>query len=308
MVTARNMQIFLEVCRCNCNMTKAAQNLYLSQPAVTIVIHELEESFGVPLFDRIGRRCYLTEAGKDFMQYCEQMESLLKDMQYHMFNWEEQGVFRIGASMTVGSTVFPLYLKSFLALMPNVKVKAVIHPSRQLVQKVLSRELDMALIETPLNASGINAKVFHSDKIDLICPAVPPYKNGLTILPEELPNYPLLLRERGSGCRDILESILKQENIHIEPFLESSTANALINAVIMGLGISFIPHMTALNAIRAGKVYTASLHGITLHQNFYLITNKGKAPTKAMKVFETCATDGNTFKQYSSELPDENII
>lgn len=298
MATVRNMQIFLEVCRCNCNMSKAAQKLYLSQPAITIVIHDLEKSFGIPLFDRVGRRLYLTEAGKDFLQYCEQMEALLKDMNARMFNWEEEGRFRVGASMTVGSTVFPQYLQDFSMQMPNVKVTSVIQPSSKLIQKVLSRELDMALIETPISNPGINARVFYSDEIDLICPAMPPYHEGMTILPEELASYPLLLREKGSGCRDILESILKQMNIHIEPYLESANTQALINAVSAGLGIAFIPHMIDLRSIRAGKVYKASLSGITLHQNFYLITNKEKTATKAMKTFEACATD-YAFQRYA---------
>ena len=112
-MTIRHMIIFRTVCENGYNSTKAAEVLHMTQPAVSLAIKELEQYYGVHLFDRIGRRLQITDAGQHFLQYAIHISDLFSDMETRLRDWDSKGVLRIGASITIGSQFFPHYLKAF---------------------------------------------------------------------------------------------------------------------------------------------------------------------------------------------------
>ena len=112
-MTLRHIRIFLAVCDHDCNVTRAAQALYMAQPAVSAAIRELEEEYGVRLFDRISRRFSITEAGRRFYQYARQMDALYGDMDREMRGWNTRGLLRVGCSITVGSRMMPEIVRTF---------------------------------------------------------------------------------------------------------------------------------------------------------------------------------------------------
>ena len=146
-MTIRHLKIFLSVCRSSFNTTKAAEELHMTQPAVSLAIKELEQYYGVALFDRFGKRLKITTAGQRFYEYSTHILSLFDDMEKGMKNWDSFGIIRIGASITIGSQFLPNYVKAFYRRYPGTHIKATIGPSEQLEQKILSNELDFALIE-----------------------------------------------------------------------------------------------------------------------------------------------------------------
>ena len=113
-MTLRHLQIFRILCENNYSTTKTAQNLHMTQPAVSLAIKELEEQYGVRLFDRINRRLVITPAGVRLQEYCISIETLFKDMETEMKNWDKQGVIRIGGTFTIGAMFLPEYAKTFM--------------------------------------------------------------------------------------------------------------------------------------------------------------------------------------------------
>ena len=112
-MTLRHIKIFLAVCDCDCNTTKAAEELFMTQPAVSLAIKELEQYYGVVLFDRIGRRLRISEAGLHFKEYAVPISALFDDMEKGMRNWDAFGVLRVGASITIGAQFLPGYVRAF---------------------------------------------------------------------------------------------------------------------------------------------------------------------------------------------------
>ena len=145
-MTIRHMIIFRTVCETGCNSTKAAEVLHMTQPAVSLAIKELEQYYGVHLFDRIGRRLQITDAGQLFLQYAIHISDLFSDMETGLRDWDSKGILRIGASITIGSQFLPGYVKAFSQICPGIDARVTVAQSERLEQKVLANELDCAKI------------------------------------------------------------------------------------------------------------------------------------------------------------------
>ena len=109
-MTLRHMIIFRTVCESDCNSTRAADRLHMTQPAISLAIKELEQYYGVRLFDRIGRRLKITDSGKLFLQYAIHITDLFEDMETGLRDWDSKGILRVGASITIGSQFLPGYV------------------------------------------------------------------------------------------------------------------------------------------------------------------------------------------------------
>ena len=168
-MTLRHIRIFLAVCENGNNTTRAARALYLAQPAVSRAVAELEEYYGVRLFDRIGRRLYLTEAGRRMWEYAVHICGLFDDLEKGLRGWDEQGVLRVGASITIGSQFLPGYVDAFRAAHPGVDVRVWVGPSEQLEEKLLHNTLDVALMEGPVHGSALTAEEYMADTLAVVC-------------------------------------------------------------------------------------------------------------------------------------------
>ena len=173
-MTLRHMKIFLAVCGSGCSVTGAAKELFMSQPSVTIAIREIEEHYGVRLFDRIGRRLYLTPAGEQFRDYAQRILALQEDLDKSMEKNAVAGSMRIGASMTVGSRRMPEYVRRYLETRETLQtdsVRVIVAPSRELEEKLLSNELDLALVEIPVHSDALTVTKYMEDTLEIIAPA-----------------------------------------------------------------------------------------------------------------------------------------
>ena len=180
-MTLRHIRIFLAVCENGNNTTRAARALYLAQPAVSRAVAELEEYYGVRLFDRIGRRLYLTEAGRRMWEYAVHICGLFDDLEKGLRGWDEQGVLRVGASITIGSQFLPGYVDAFRAAHPGVDVRVWVGPSEQLEEKLLHNTLDVALMEGPVHGSALTAEEYMADTLAVVCAPGRPFTQGQTV-------------------------------------------------------------------------------------------------------------------------------
>ena len=284
-MTIRHMIIFRTVCETGYNSTKAAEVLHMTQPAVSLAIKELEQYYGVHLFDRIGRRLQITDAGQHFLQYAIHISDLFSDMETGLRDWDSKGVLRIGASITIGSQFLPNYVKAFSELCPELDVRVTVEQSERLEQKILANELDCALIEGIVHDPNIVSEAYMEDHLSVICGTDKGWTQGQVISIEDFQRQRFLLREKGSGTREVFNRVVEQAGIHITPVWEAMSTTALVNAAINGLGIAVLPHRMILPALRQGLICTVKVEGLSFSRNFHIIHHKDKFLTVSAKRF-----------------------
>lgn len=284
-MTIRHLKIFLAVCEGGCNTTRAAEALSMAQPAVSLALKELEQYYGVVLFDRVGRHLQITEAGKRLWEYAAQISGIFDDMEKGMRNYDAFGVLRVGASITIGSHFLPNYVKAFYARRPGTEIRALIEPSDRLEEKLLSSGLDLALMEGMAHSPALVSEPYMEDHLVVICQARGGFVQGQTLSRETFCAQRFLLREHGSGTREIFEQVMEQAGLHVEPVWEAMSTTALVNAVVNGLGITVLPHRMVLGALRRGMVVSVRVEGLEFRRKYYIVHHRSKYLTASARAF-----------------------
>lgn len=290
-MTLRHLKIFVAVCDCN-SITHAAEKLFLAQPAVSLAIRELEQYYGIQLFDRIARKLYITEAGKQFLEYALHITSLFQEMETGIKNWDSIGFMRIGSSITIGTHFMPGFVETFRSLYPEIKVQVTIHNSKQIENMVLNNEVDFALIEGVLHTEHLIAEELMEDELVLVCGMNHPLANQATISLEQLKEQSFLLREPESGARELFDSILLSHGVSVEPQWESVSTGAILLAVRKGLGLSAVPYYLVKDFLDTRQLHQLKLDSIDFKRQFHIIYHKNKYLTKSARSFiEICKSN-----------------
>lgn len=280
-MTLRHLKIYTIVYQEE-NITKAAELLHMTQPAVTRAIQELEQHYGTRLFDRINRRLSVTEAGKSFYAYALHIVDSFDQLEKGMTNWDEVGTIRVGTSITIGNFILPKVLLHFKETHPNINIKAVVSNAANLEQALLHNELDFAVIEGNCNQNELHSELLAYDKLIPVLPPTSEFSN-CTIDLETLTKAPLLLRETGSAGRSFLNHIFAIHGIMAEPILESVSTQAILQAVHLGLGISFLPEQLVKTPLQTGFVNTCKVTNETFKRENHLVWHKQKFLTDSTK-------------------------
>ena len=288
-MTLRHLHIFVTVVQNDNNLTKSAKALYTSQPAVSLAIHEMEGYYGVKLFDRLGKRLYLTEAGRQCLVYARRILSLSDDMEESMKSWNRAGAVRIGASSTIGAYLMPAIAGAFQRRLSEVRLFVKTSVSRDLEQDLLVNDLDLALVEIPVHEKTLQADIFMKDTLTVIAP---PENENCRMSLDRLVRQPFLLREKGSGTRRIFDDALADKGYTVEPVWECGNTETLLQAVAQGAGFSVVPRIAAEEALKRGRIISILIPEMELTQNFYIVTHRDKILTPAMEEFiETVKTN-----------------
>ena len=290
-MTFRHLKIFVSLYENNFNTTKTAASMHMTQPAVSLAVKELEQYYGVALFDRIGNRLKITPAGLRVYEYSSHIVALFDEMDNSVKNWDLAGTIRVGSSITIGSQFLPAYVNSFQSRYPGTRVKAQIAPSKQLEQMILNNELDFALIEGSSHNPSFICEEYMEDHLTVICPANGQFQPGQEISIHEFCQQNFLLREHGSGTRETFENTIAAAGFSIEPIWEAVSTTALVNAVISGIGISILPHRMIADAIQQGQVIAVTVKGLEFKRKFNIIYHQKKFLTAAARSFiELCCS------------------
>ena len=190
---------------------KAAEELYLTQPAVSLQIKALEEDLRVQLFDRKGSRVALTAAGKTLLNYGEQVNALLQQAEEEIaaMGGELAGQLALGASTTIAQYVLPRLLAEFLGQYPRVQLSLMSGNTERIVE-VVRHEIALGFIEGPSRSKDLREEPFLADEPVLIVPAAHEWAEREHITTAELSSFPMLMRERGSGTRRVVEMALER--------------------------------------------------------------------------------------------------
>ena len=282
-MTLRHMKILVEVYRQN-SVTKAAQALHLSQPSVSLALRELEDYYGVTLFERVGRRISPTECGREFYGYAVHVVSLMDELETRMRNWDAIGTVRIGATVTIGTYLLPELVRQYQAEFPALHVDVQVCRASQVEQLVLDNRIDLGLIETQPEHEELVAVPFSRDELQAIVPPSSPLAGRGEVAIQELAQFPFLMREPGSAGRKALDGYLALHRLSVQPAWESVSTQALIKAVVEGLGVAELPKLLIQQDVVSGNVVPLTLQE-PLRRTLNIVYHKRKYLSESMQRF-----------------------
>lgn len=289
-MTLRHMKIFVAVYQNN-SITKAAEQLHIVQPSVSLAIKELENYYGICLFDRIGRRIYPTTSGTNFYDYAVYIVSLFDEMEHKIRDWDALGSLRIGASITIGNLLLPQIIREFDKLHPDIKITVTISNAETIEQNVMDNLVDFALTEGDSTRPQICQERVLKDRFCVIAHPSHSLADKDEVVPEDLLSYPLLLREPGSASRAMVESLFLSRHQTITPSWESTSTQALVRGVINDLGIAIVPYFLAHQEILQGLVAEIPVKDMELYRYFSIIFHQHKYLSKSARAFLTLCRD-----------------
>lgn len=260
------------------SITQTAKRMHLSQPSISIQIMDLEDSLNVRLFDRISRRIVLTEAGKVLYEHAGRILSLIDETKAVMsaFSAGDIGKIVIGAPNTIGIYILPYYLGEFKERFPKAEIALLTLNRQEAIDLVLSGEVDFAFIQEPPKHSDLESVLFMRDELVVICSPRHKWAKLPHITPEIIKkeNEPVIVREEGSGTRDIVERMAKRLGMELKVTMELSSTEGIKGAVEANLGIAILSRNVIKREVRDGSLSALSIKGIDPHRNFYLVYNK----------------------------------
>lgn len=263
------------------SFSRAAERLALSQPTVSGHIKKLEEHFGTPLFDRLGREILPTAAGRLLFRYGSRIVETKKAAAQAMeaFLHRLEGDLEIGASTIPGEYLLPRWIGQFHADYPGIDVHLKIRDTREIVELVAAGEVELGFVGARLPWPRLEYRVFASDTLVLAAPPTPEWAVDALSL-DELRERPLLIREQGSGTRLMLERRLAELGRALEDFqvaAELGSTTAIKEAVKSGLGASVLSAIAVDRELEVGWVRKISLRQLgTLRRDFYRVIDKGR--------------------------------
>ena len=281
-MTLRHFQIFISVCD-EQGMTQAAQKLHISQPSISQAVKELEEHYQVRLFERLGKKLFLTPAGQELLHYARHIISLSAQTEKTLRSFSLAAPIRLGATLSIGESIFIDIITRLKKAMPEQEVYSHVHNTAALEDALLRDELDAALVEGSITSAYPTQIPFLEDElIFIISPALLP-PEGFTR--EQLTELPFILREKGSGTRNLFEHVMNQHHLQCHVTGSYNNTESIRQAVAAGLGISAISSRLVAKELQEGKLASFTIPGITFRRSFRIVYHKNKYLTAGLKTF-----------------------
>lgn len=259
----RRLQVFYTVAR-HLSFTKAAEQLFMTQPAVTFQIKQLEEQFNARLFERSHGKIALTPAGQMVMTYAERILGLSEEMETRVADLTGAmgGPLLLGASLTVAEYILPRILGEFKAQHPQVHAHMTVGNSEMIQTRVADHTLDLGLIETPAQLPGLRTEIVCEDELVVICVPEHKFAKMQSVKPRQLLDEPYISRETGSGTREFADQYLRRCEVMPEDLnivMELGSLEAIKGVVETGLGISIVSRATASKEKKLGTLAAVPL-------------------------------------------------
>jgi DNA-binding transcriptional LysR family regulator len=273
------LQVFHTVAK-RLNFTKAARELFITQPAVTRHIHELEQQFKVRLFDRNGSRIRLTAAGTALLQHTEALFAVYRNLEFDMSTFTSQynGQLNLGGSMTAAPYIIPPILAAFRRRYEDVQVSLTTGNTQQIEQALQHSRIDLGIVEGHSRNAAIQYTEFVKDEIVLVSNADHPMARRHSIRSDELTQIPLLLREPGSGTLEVVAHALKGVGIKLSELKKEMELNS---TELIKLTLACVPCMAflsihaVLKELQNKELTVIDVKGLSIERNFYFAHLQG---------------------------------
>ena len=272
-ISLRQIEIFLKVVESQ-NLTKVANELGLSQSAVSMSIKELENIIGRKLFDRINKKLILNEIGRSFYQAVLPLFKKLTDIETEFQNSEDKGSVRVGASTTIIDYLMPSIVCDYMGRYPNVKIDLKEGNTKDIVALVKEGKIDMGFIEGEIEDSDIIKEVIGQD--ELVVVSANEELKGKNLQLADIADYRWVLREKGSGTRNIFLNYIKSSSVKLNIFLELGHTESIKSLLLSKKPITCISKLAVHGELQKGDLFELDIKGFKCTRNFYAICHKDK--------------------------------
>lgn len=278
--TLHQLQVFLKITQTQ-SITKAAEELHLTQPAVSIQLKNFQDQFDIPLTEVVGRKLFVTDFGKEIAVAAEKILHEVHEINYKTLAYKGQLTGRLVISVvSTGKYVMPYFLPDFLQNNPGVDLKLDVTNKTKVVENLEKNEVDFSLVSVLPETLQIEKVPLMPNKLFLVAPSRVQFKQD-----DLFTRLPLIYREKGSGTRHVMESYLSQQQINVPKKLELTSNEAVKQAVLAGLGCSIMPLIGIGRELQQGDLQIIPQEGLPLQSTWHLVWAKGKNLSPAAKAF-----------------------
>ena len=282
-MTLRHLTIFSEVCH-QLSITKAADRLNMSQPAVSTAIRELESYYQTRLFERMNRRLYLTQAGEYLLHHADAVLAELDETKKHLADAASAAQIRIGSNVSFGQSYLADIITSFRQKYPDIPVLVTIQNSGSVEELLLRNQLDFAIADDLSDSESFHRRLLLSEDVVAACSPDCAFLPDI-IPPESLSRVPLLLREKGRGSRTVTDQLLRAYGVNATIAAESISTQILIEFALRGHGLLLLPRAVLAPYFSAGALVPVAIAGVSLSRSYYLVYHRSKFLTQSMRRF-----------------------
>ncbi len=294
------LRIFYSVAK-NSSVTLAAKELFLTQPAVSIQIHLLEEDHSVKLFDRSGKGITITEEGRLLLSYAERIFNLSDEMEEALRQMKslDKGRLKIGSSRTIGSYYLPQLFEIFKLKYPHIEIQMDISNSSRVIEEILSFQNDIGFIGIDYFHKNLVLKPFIKERLVLITPPDHELTHKKVISFKDLNGQKIIMREKGSGTMELIKQELTKNKVSVETVMELGSNEAIKRTVEAGLGVSIISNNVVKREKDQGRIKVLHFsNNKDIIRYFYIIYHKDKYLSDLLKTFLDVAREfSNQFQE-----------
>lgn len=274
-MTLRHLKIFVTVAD-TLNMTDAAGKLFIAQPSVSQSVGELEKHLKVRLFERLGRKLFLTESGRIFLSYARHVIALVEEAESSMHSMGEKGSLRVAGSLSVGTTLLTGLIKKYRDQCSQCHVTFIVENTGNIEQMILTDKVDVAIVEGDITSEQIITIPLMEDEMVLICGPRHRFTGKKHVNPADLAGEYFIIREKMSGTRELFEAVMSSHNISYEVTGIMNNAEAIKRAVMDGLGISVISGLAVTDEVKRGHLVSLKIKGVSFRRNFSIAYHRNK--------------------------------
>ena len=284
-LTIRQLEVLTTVAH-EGGITPAAAKLHLTQPAVSMQLRQLEELLGFQLFEHVGRRLQITEAGERMCRMADEILSRLEDFEQNAMEigGARLGKVRIGVVSTSKYFV-PSLLAMFLKVHPGVEIKLTVHNRAEIIEQLRSYRIDLGVMGRPPKDESFNGQVFAPNPLAMLAPVNHRLALRSHIAPEELSGEPLLTREQGSGTKASMERYFEEHGLRMNTVLEADSNETIKQSIMAGMGIGMLSLHTVRAELAAGRMALLRVQGLPLRREWHVVTMKERRLSPAAREF-----------------------
>ncbi len=281
----RKLEIFYRTAKC-LNMSQVAKDMYISQPSISQCISEIESEIDTKLFDRIGKKLYLTHEGKILYEYTRRILNIYEEgINVIRSSKSNKGKLVIGASTTIGTYIMPYIIHKFNQKEKDIEISMIIDNKQNIEELILNNKVDIAFIEGTVNSKEIILKDIWTDELVFIS-SINHEWNGKKYLDiEDLKNNKFIIREDGSGTRQRFEGFLENKDIKFNSYIELSNLEAILNYVKLNIGVSCVPYMSVLSEENSKSINVYRIKDHKINRSLYSAIHKDKYISKPIECF-----------------------
>ena len=282
----RDLEVFLAVAK-YLNFTRAGEEIHLSQPSISVRIHQLEEELGVKLFEQAGKKVLLTEAGHLLVPYARRVVADLENIRQVMKEYQglEQGSLRIGASTTPGMYLIPRIITQFKGVYPKIEISLSIENTRRVEEGIVKNEFDLGFVGGHLINEEVETIPWLIDEIVLVVPSSHPLALQQQIKLIDLAKERMIFREPGSATRAVIENNFRTLNLQVKAAVELGNPEAVKQAVLSGLGIAFLSKFSIETELNAKVLVAVKVQELSISRELKMVYRKGKHLNRVTKAF-----------------------